>query len=71
MNIRAELTTQFINRTNEQMFYLAGVLVDPHLFGDAMIEYKDLPETERRQRARIACIWKGYETLKGVQMFDN
>ena len=53
------------------MFYLAGVQADPHLFGDAMIEYKDLPETERRQRARIACIWKGYETLKGVQMFDN
>jgi len=53
------------------MFYLAGVQADPHLFGDAMIEHKDLPETERRQQARIACIWKGYETLKGVQMFDN
>ena len=71
MNTNAELTTQFINRTNEQMFYLAGVQADPHLFGNVMIEHKDLPETERRQHARIACIWKGYETLKGVQMFDN
>lgn len=68
MNTQTELTNQFVNRTNEQMFYRAGVQADPFLFGDEMCRHGHLNESDRRQKARLACIWKGYETLKGVEI---
>jgi len=58
-----------VDKTYRELAKLTGVAHGT--IGNVMIEHKDLPETERRQHARIACIWKGYETLKGVQMFDN
>lgn len=66
-----EITTKFINRADERMFYLKGVAHDLKLFGDVMRDNNDLPEEERREKARLACVWKGYELLKGVELFDN
>ncbi len=65
------ITSKFINRADERKFYLTGVASNLKLFGDVMVANKDLPETERREKARLACVWRGYEILKGVEIFDN